>query len=55
MPEQKPDLPQHLHVVLRALAQAVGLQLLAFGLQLLAALVQLAPDLGHRPPRSCPP
>ena len=38
-------LAQHLHVVLRALAQAVALQQLALGLQLGAARVELAPDL----------
>ncbi len=48
MPEQKPELAQHLHVVLGALAQAVGLEQLALGLELGAALVQLAADLGHR-------
>ena len=41
-------LPQHLHVVLRALAQAVGLEQLALGLELGAALVELAPDLLDR-------
>ena len=47
MPEQKPDLAQHLHVVLRALAQAVGLEQLALGLELGAALVELAADLAR--------
>ena len=41
-------LAQHLHVVLRALAQAVGLEQLALGLQLGAARVELAPDLLDR-------
>jgi hypothetical protein len=41
-------LPQHLHVVLRALAQAVGLQELALGLELGAAGVELAADLLDR-------
>jgi hypothetical protein len=36
-------LAQHLHVVLRALAQAVRLEQLALGLELGAALVELAP------------
>ncbi len=45
-PRAEADLAEHLHVVLGALAQAVGLELLAFGLELLAALVQLAADLG---------
>src|SRR5213076_593610 len=40
------ELAQHLHVELRALAQAVGLQQLALGLELGAALVELAADLG---------
>ncbi len=47
-PGAEPDLAQHLHVVLRALAQAVGLEQLALGLQLLRARVELAADLGHR-------
>src|SRR5439155_13901437 len=38
-------LPQHLHVVLRALAQAMRLERPALGLQLRAALVELASDL----------
>ena len=41
------DLLEHLHVVLRALAQPVRLQQLALGVQGLAALVELVPDLGH--------
>src|SRR3954471_17242210 len=41
-------LPQHLHVVLRALAQAMGLEQLALGLELGAALVELARDLLDR-------
>ena len=48
-------LAQHLHVVLRALAQAVGLQQLALGLELGAALVELAADLLDGASRSCPP
>jgi hypothetical protein len=44
----EPDLAQHLHVVLGALAQAVGLEQLALGLELGAALVELLADLGHR-------
>jgi hypothetical protein len=44
----EPDLAQHLHVVLRALAQAVGLEQLALGLELGTALVQLAADLTDR-------
>ena len=40
-------LAQHLHVVLRALAQAVGLQQLALGLELLAAQVQFGADRLH--------
>ena len=44
----EPHLAQHLHVVLRALAQPVGLQQLALGLELGRALVELAPDLGDR-------
>ena len=48
MPAAEPHLPQHLHVVLGALAQAVGLQQLALRLKLGAARVELAPDLGHR-------
>ena len=42
------DLAQHLHVVLRALAQAVRLEQLALLLQDRAARVELAADLGHR-------
>ena len=48
MPGAEADLAQHLHVVLRALAQAVRLEQLALRLQHRAALVELAPDLGHR-------
>ena len=48
MPEQNPTSLEHLHVVLRALAQAVRLQELALGLQLGGALVELGADLGHR-------
>ncbi len=44
-PRAEAHLAQHLHVVLRALAQAVALQQLAFGLQLRAALVQLGADV----------
>ena len=47
-PRAEAHLAQHLHVVLRALAQAVGLEQLALGLELLAALVQLAADLRDR-------
>ena len=47
-PRAEPDLAQHLHVVLRALAQAVGLQQLALGVELGRALVELAADLGDR-------
>ena len=48
MPGAEADLAQHLHVVLRALAQAVGLEQLALGLELGGAMVELAADLGHR-------
>ena len=41
-------LAQHLHVVLRALAQAMALQQLALGLELGAARVELARDLLDR-------
>ncbi len=47
-PRAEADLAQHLHVVLGALAQAVRLEQLALLLQDRAALVELAPDLGHR-------
>ena len=42
-PVAEPELPQHLHVVLGALAQPVGLEQLALRLELRAPLVQLAP------------
>ena len=44
-PRAEADLAQHLHVVLGALAQAVGLELLAFTDQLPAALLELGADL----------
>ena len=44
----EPDLAQHLHVVLGALAQAVRLEQLALGLELRGALVELVADLRHR-------
>ena len=47
-PRAEADLAQHLHVVLGALAQAVRLEQLALLLEHRAALVELAPDLGHR-------
>ena len=47
-PGAEAHLAQHLHVVLRALAQPVGLQQLALGLELRASLVELAPDLRDR-------
>src|SRR5947209_4851620 len=47
-PRAEPDLAQHLHVVLGALAQAVCLELLAFGLQLAGALLELTADLLDR-------
>ena len=40
-PAAEAQLAQHLHVVLGALAQAMGLQELALGLELGAALVEL--------------
>ena len=43
-PRAEADLAQHLHVVLGALAQPVGLELLAFPDQLLAALLELGAD-----------
>ena len=47
-PRAEAQLAEHLHVVLGPLAQAMGLQQLALLLELGAALVELAPDLGHR-------
>ena len=47
-PRAEPELAEHLHVVLGALAQAMGLEQLALGLELRAPLVELAPDLGDR-------
>ncbi len=47
-PRAEAELAQHLHVVLGALAQAVGLEQLALRLELRAARVQLATDLGDR-------
>src|SRR4051794_30814891 len=47
-PRAEPDFAQHLHVVLRALAQAMGLEQLALGLELGAAGVELAADLLDR-------
>jgi hypothetical protein len=47
-PVAEAHLPHHLHVVLRALAQAVRLEQLALGLELGAALVELAADLLDR-------
>ena len=42
------ELAQHLHVELRALAQAVRLEQLALLLELLAARLHLVADLAHR-------
>ena len=47
-PRAEPELAQHLHVVLGALAQPVGLEQLALRLELGAALVELPADLGDR-------
>jgi hypothetical protein len=47
-PRAEADLAQHLHVVLGALAQAVGLQQLALRLELGAALVELGADRRDR-------
>ena len=51
-PRAVADLAQHLHVVLRALAQAVGLEQLALGLELRGALRELLADLARRRARS---
>ena len=47
-PRAEADLAQHLHVVLRALAQSVRLEQLALGLELGGAVVELAADLLDR-------
>ena len=44
----EPHLAEHLHVVLSALAQTVGLEQLPLAFELGAALVQLPADLGDR-------